>query len=1042
MYCNVDISQTPRSIRNPVTIHEKFMEQAFISPQSTALIWKNESITYAELNHAADARAEELFSLGVQVGTFVPVILPRSPELIVALLAILKTGAAYTLLDPDWPFYRKQEIIKILNPPLVVVQNTKQLLGDKSWASPHFERVQKDYDPKKIIVDIAVDGNSPACIFFTSGTTGKPKGVISPHRATLRLFQNQSFVRFSKDMVIPLAASLAWDAFSLELWGALLNGGACWVLEEPYLSGEALRRGIEHYSVDTIWMTSSLFNMVVEEDLNAFKGLQQVMIGGERLSVSHVSQFLNRHSDVILINGYGPVESTIFASTHRVTMEDCKRPDGIPIGRPVPGSQIYVVKNDKLCEEGEIGEICIAGEGLALCYLNEPMLTQKKFIELEIKGPRIRLYQTGDLGYWFDKLLHFKGRKDGQIKIRGHRVELVEIENTIKKLPQIQSCRVIASKNPMNNSYELVAFCIPKKKGDQLEDISTLIRSRLAPFMCPSLIVSLESFPLTSQGKLDEKALVKMRSLLSGKSFLKEKNKKHDDELMGIIAEICGQVLNQDFVPEDVSYFDLGGTSLDIGRICARLSSQINFPVPISWLYQYPTLKKLTEQLKKNITYTSPPLTINSDIVPLNSMQRLFLTKYLLNPKDLTSHCLLVWIIKGDLDLNLVQESINYTHQRHEFLRVAYVPDPIPSIRLIEVDAPPLEIFIKQATIERAIALLRVEFSNELDPTVGDIWRAAIIPVSNNVYVFGCVVHHIAFDGWSESILARDLSMAYNSLKVGGLPPSTTHVSVNTILMQQSLSKSNSLGQDEFFIREFSDVKKIVWPRYKENLILTTHNYNEVSILLSADMVDFIDKLATMAEASRFDALLSYWAHILAVLTEQYDFCVGIPVRQRHLPNTEYVIGCYINMVCLRMQGIALTNSVKAIKETHRLVKQALSMQDIPLEHIIQLTNNFSCNESTPLFQTLFALQDNSVPELDLLNLKCKFQRQPYLELPLDLHAEIWPEEKNQLRLAISYRAANVSSTFVQKLADKFTETLIFNLTEKNDLLEKHNVLQ
>src|SRR3990167_8065116 len=423
-------------------VHEVFIKWAHIQPNATALIWNHKSITYAELNRASDCAAASLLKAGVRPGSFVPISLEKSPDLIISLLAVLKAGAAYSLLDPAWPESRLKEIITALDSPLVITCQKKLI---SNYAITFWPPEVDTFISAQDFYPIPVKGGSPCCVFFTSGTTGQPKGVVSHHIAITRLFRGNSFAKFSTDTVMPLAASMAWDAFSLELWGALLNGGSSWIVTEPYLSANELRYGIRYHKVNTVWLTASLFNMIVEEDCDAFLGLQQIMIGGERLSVSHVKKFLQQHPLVDLINGYGPVENTVFATTHQISLEDCTEKTGIPIGCPVNGTQVYVCRDNCLCDVGEIGEICIAGDGLALGYLNDPKLTDEKFVYMNITSSLERVYRSGDLGLWDGKLLHFKGRVDRQIKIRGHRIELAEIELKIEKLlTEVRSCRVIA----------------------------------------------------------------------------------------------------------------------------------------------------------------------------------------------------------------------------------------------------------------------------------------------------------------------------------------------------------------------------------------------------------------------------------------------------------------------------------------------------------------------------------------------------------------------------------------------------------------------
>jgi non-ribosomal peptide synthetase component F len=303
-------------------------------------------------------------------------------------------------------------------------------------------------------------------VFFTSGTTGEPKGVLSPHRATTRLFRGGSFARFGPGRVMPVAAPVAWDAFALELWGMLTTGGTAVVFGEDMMVTEDLRELVAVDGVDTAWLPTTLFNFFVEEDISCFGGLRQLVIGGERLSPTHVRAFLDRHPSTTLVNGYGPVESCVFVTTRTVRPEDCDLPGGIPIGAPVPGSAVHLRQDSEQVPAGAVGEICVAGDGLAVGYLADPEATATAFITAVVDGVPTRLYRTGDLGIRAaDGVLHFLGRADRQVKIFGHRVEPAELEVAATRIPGVRAARAVPVPGP-DGGYEHLALFYTADLGD------------------------------------------------------------------------------------------------------------------------------------------------------------------------------------------------------------------------------------------------------------------------------------------------------------------------------------------------------------------------------------------------------------------------------------------------------------------------------------------------------------------------------------------------------------------------------------------------
>lgn len=487
-------------------IHEAVTHQALAQPDATALVRGDERISYRALDALADAYAGELAERGVGPGHVVPVVLPRSPGLVAVLLAVLKCGAAYAALDHRWPAERITAVTGTLDTPVVVTD----VPGPESW-SPGTHPLDDTVRPKSRPVPVAVPATAPAAVFFTSGTTGEPKGVVSPHRATTRLFVRDTFADFGPGRVMAQAAPVSWDAFSLELWGMLATGGTSVMVESDYFLPDDLMRLVKNEGVNTLWLTAGLFNLFVDENVDCFSGLTQVLTGGERLSATHARAFLATHPGVPLINGYGPVESCVFVTTHTVRRQDCEGADGIPVGRPVPGTAIHILDGTTPLEPGTTGEICVAGTGLALGYLNNERATEASFATVDIEGRPTRFYRSGDRGVLdADGLLHFRGRVDRQVKISGHRVEPAEVEAVARRLPAVGDCAVIPVPKPEGGYDSLVMFCTPadRQGADDAETVREALASALPRHLVPARVHLRPTLPLTPTGKLDRAALL------------------------------------------------------------------------------------------------------------------------------------------------------------------------------------------------------------------------------------------------------------------------------------------------------------------------------------------------------------------------------------------------------------------------------------------------------------------------------------------------------------------------------------------------------
>lgn len=1022
MLKNLENKLSGKSEKKFNSLHFAFEKHVKRQPLSTALIWKGKNISYKELDCAASTLARKINEYGVGNGSFVPILLSRSPDLVCSLLAVLKAGAAYSIIDPCWPETRVRQVIKALKPTLII-SDVSLSFENLHILSPQnqCEKMEESH------FSIRIDSLSPACVFFTSGTTGEPKGVISTHKGCIRLFKEEGRSNFNDKTVIPLAAALPWDAFSLELWGALANGGSAWILDEPFLSSEALRKGIREFGVNTIWMTSSLFNMVVDEDIDSFSGLDIVMIGGERVSQAHVKKFINSHGGIKLINGYGPVETTVFATTFQVNLGDCDLPSGIPIGIPVPETQVYILTEEmRLCNDEEIGQIYIAGEGLALGYINDPQLTKLRFKEVIIQGTKKRMYCSGDLGCWKDGLLHFHGRKDRQVKVFGHRVELSEVEHQIlKHLKNIKSCRVIAQNDVNNLSQELIAFCIPSNSNDLLENAHSLLKSKLVVYQCPSKVIPVTSFPLTSQGKLDEKALLKHISLHQ-ENTVNRTSGSYKNQMQKTIGKVLSSILKKDSFPMNVHFKELGIKSLDMGRMCARLSNELHRSISLAKLYQYPTISSLGEFLNKiGDDEGQDEDKLNQD-GKMNPIQLMYLMQHLINPSNLASRCLMTWSISGNLNLYALENAIVHVHIKNKALRSKYLPDSDSFESSLSTSSPTLQILENQESKTAAIENLRVELSKDLDPLTGKIWRAAIVPIATSrTYIFGCAIHHIAFDGFSEHLLALNLSEGYGSfIKFSkSMDNLIKNLSESSILTPPSLPLH--LPEEwQKLVNSLKDVPEISWPRdINKTTERICESTNEHIILIPKSKKESIDKFSIEKKTNRFELLFHAWIHALHQTTGQTDFCVGVPVRQRYNSDTNNTIGCHLNMLCLRLTEKVFKAGILSMKETSRAIQQSLANQDLSFTQILQLIGSQATGR-TPLFQTLFALQDNPPPKLALQGLDVKFIRQPYLDLPLELHAEVWPEQEGGLRFVLSHRPECISKNVVQSLAEYFKKNL------------------
>ncbi len=503
-------------------LHRAVARHARRQPQAIALIQGTDRVSYGALDAAADVLAESLRDRGVARGQVVPVLLPRSLDLVVVQLAVLKCGAAYASLDVRWPASRAAEILALVGPALIVSGPAGNAAMDEALAGYQVLRIAEldlsgdHLAPRAGTAPTApaepADPAAAATVFFTSGTTGGPKGVLVPHQAVTRVFGPGGLPGYGPGHAAPQAAPVAWDMYAFELWSQLSTGGCAVLVTEDHLMPSTLRDLVMSAGVDTLWLTTSLFNLFIDEDPGCFAGLRQVLTGGERLSPAHIRTFLHAHPAISLRNAYGPAENCMLTTTHLITVNDCDNPSGIPVGSPVAGTQVMVLDDDdKPVPPGAIGQICAAGRGLAIGYLGDPALTAAKFPTVTVESDEVRIYRTGDVGLLDDGgVLHFRGRQDRQLKLSGHRIEPAEVEAAARCAAGVRECVVVPVTAADGRVTRLALFYLSDPKhadhagsgGDPLA-VRAFLAARLPGYMVPAIIRRLDAFPITPNGKLD-----------------------------------------------------------------------------------------------------------------------------------------------------------------------------------------------------------------------------------------------------------------------------------------------------------------------------------------------------------------------------------------------------------------------------------------------------------------------------------------------------------------------------------------------------------
>ena len=595
-------------------IGELLIETAERFPKRVAIQAGEISLTYRQLLTEASRLTASLLADGVRSGDFIAINARSSPEMIIGYVAVLLAGGVCVPIDPAYPTERVALLLKECGAALGLATPGIGISYPLDWNGkivpiPMVGKEVGDVD----LPTVAIPAEQACYMLFTSGSTGHPKGVQLPHRAVIRLVRQQNFMQFSEDDVFLQAAPASFDASLLEIWGALLNGGKLVLLANgPNLTDIA--SAVKNHGVTTLWLTSGLFQVMMDEHPESLKGLRYLLSGGDVLSPPHVRRALELLPDTQLINGYGPTENTTFTTCHSITQADLEKPS-IPIGRPISNTSTYLLDQQfKPVPVGVAGELFTGGDGLALGYHAAPELTREKFIQHPEFG---RLYRTGDICRWVaDGTIEFIGRSDHQVKVRGFRIELGEIEAVLAAHPQVHVAKV-AVRGESAEAKKIFAW-VTLKPGQELResDLTEFVAARLPKFMMPDAVGIIDSFPLNANGKINLKDLRNpgQNSTHEKAATLSLPLGKTEKQLAAIWSDLLGFAT----IHRENDFFELGGHSLMALRMFSRINREFGLSLPLATLLQCPTLKSLANAISPIAEVEdSPPASARGNIVPL-----------------------------------------------------------------------------------------------------------------------------------------------------------------------------------------------------------------------------------------------------------------------------------------------------------------------------------------------------------------------------------------------------------------------------------------
>lgn len=987
-------------------IHELFVQQVELTPNAVALVYTDQQLTYHELNQKANQLAHYLQSLGVGPEVIVGICVKCSFLMLIALLGILKAGGAYVPIDPT---YSQEQVALILEETQVSVLLTETLLLE-SIPKNKAHQICLDTD-ENIIAQYSQENPSSlitsvnlAYIICKFISTDKPKAVSIIHQGVVNSVKGNNYANFGEEVVLQLA-SIAFDVAMLEIWGSLLNGASLVIIPLHKPSLPELAQAIRHYQITTLWLTTELFHLMVDEQLSDLKQLKQIIVGGDVLSVPHVSKLLQAAPKLKLINAYGPTENTVLACCYQVT-DISNINAAIPIGRPIANTQVYLLDSHiQPVPVGVVGEIYIGGDGLARGYFNNPELTAKTFISHPFNSqPQARLYKTGDLArYLPDGNIEFVGKIDQQVKIRGLYIRLEDIETVLIQHPKVQEAIVTVNKNQAGNQY-LVAYVVPEEQASKETTCtlkSTALRSflqqKLPEYMIPEAFVILKQMPLTANGKVDYQALPEPNlNLQQENQFVRPRTPTE-----AVIADIIASILGIEEIGIHDNFFAVGGHSLLAMQVISRLRQAYQLKLPWGCLFEAPTVAELEKLIisyrqthlgqivpavneARSLAYPCgsasyvqrvadkpleeraiTPISQQQTEFPLSFAQaRLWLFDQLVG-KNATYNMPLAVRLVGNLNIHALERSIREIVQRHASLRTNFrvvqgltiqVINPTATISLNVVNLQNLP--DQEKEIQR---LSQIEAHIPFDLAGDSLIRVKLLQLAQQEYVLLLTLHHIVCDTWSMEILLQELSSLYPAFCAGkpSFLPDLPIQYVDYTLWQWELLTTKVLQKQlNYSTRQLAGVRPLLeLPTDKPRKALHKFKGSRLKFDIDAQVCQQLKTLSQESDVTLFMTLLAAFVTLLYRYSDRADIVIGTPIANRHHHDTKSLIGLFVNILVLRLQIKENMSFRELLNQVKQVVSAAYTHQDVPFEQLVKTLLPESFLSQNPLVQVVFNLE-------------------------------------------------------------------------------------
>jgi len=1002
-----DFNSTYTEYPKNKTIQELFEEQVEKTPDNIAVIYENQQLTYRELNRRANQLARVLRKKGVVPDSIVGIKVDRSLEMIVGIMGILKAGGAYLPIDPDYPEDRIKFILEDSGAKLLISQ-TYQIREVYKGSEIININDKETYALDSSNLEILNRPTNLAYIIYTSGSTGKPKGVMISNYSVINFINSQKkeFGIDENERILQFS-TISFDASVEQIFVSLLSGAVLiLVSKQRLLDITEFQSYIEEKRVTHLHAVPAFLENIRWRD--SYK-LKRVLAGGDVCPMELANRW-NIHCD--FYNKYGPTETTVTSIELLVKKGFGK----VLIGKPISNTRIYITdKNNKLCPIGVRGELCIAGDGLAIGYLNRPELTAEKFVENPFE-PGKRMYRTGDLARWLsDGNIEFLGRIDHQVKIRGFRIELREIESRLLKHEAIKEAVVAAKEDQSGNKY--ICAYIKADKELTVSELRGYMGQELPDYMVPSYFVQLDKMPLTPNGKIDRKALPEPNvSMMAGTEYEAPRN-----DIEEKLVKIWQEVLRIEKIGINDNFFDLGGHSLKATSMVSKIHKELNVEVPLREVFKRPTVKELAEFIKgqKENIYSSIVRVEKRSYYEMSSAQKRLYTLQQFDLENTSYNMPGILEMEGKLDAERLNNVFKRLIKRHEALRTSFELIREEIVQKIQEEAE-LEIEYKEAVEEEIEEILR-SFVRPFDLSKAPLLRVGLVKLYLEKYILMFDMHHIISDGTSMGILTDEFVKLYEGQELSPLRLQYKDYAAwqNSMLSSEIIKK-----QERYWLKTFKEeIPVLSLPTNYQRPAIQIFEGDRVYFELDEEIARGLRKTAKETGATMYMVLLAGFNILLSKYSGQEDIAIGSPIAGRPHADLDNIIGMFVNTLAMRNYPKGRKTIIEFIEEVKINALNAYENQDYQFEELVERLNIRRDMSRNPVFDVMFAMQNMDMGEMAIEGISIKPYRMENHVSKFDITIEV-VEKGEKLGITIEYYSRLFNKDTIERMAGHFKNVL------------------